>query len=73
MTLYEELKAAGVEIGNHESDLYFPVTEATTAILHKPEHRANYEITTTFLNNITHTLWYDVPFAFAPWWERRAQ
>lgn len=72
MTLYDELKAAGVEIDNHESDLYFPVTEATKAILAKPEHKAHRKIATAFLSNVTHTLWFDVPFAFEPWWERKA-
>ena len=27
MSIYEEMKAAGVEFDHHESDLYVPVTE----------------------------------------------
>lgn len=71
MTLYEELKAAGVEISNHESDLYFPVTDVAVAILNKPEHETHRKIATTFLDNGTGAFWFDVPFAFEPWWEQR--
>jgi len=65
--LYHELKAAGVETANHESDLYFPKTEQTAAILlkHKPEA----DIAQTFRHSTLNTIWFDVPFAFVPWWE----
>lgn len=49
-SLYAALKAAGIEIGNHESDLYVPVTSESTAILAKyPTNKAN---ATTFKSNI---------------------
>lgn len=71
-TLYAALLAAGVPIDNHESDLYFPVTEQSTAILAQyPHSKAN---ATTFANQRPPNVgqrWYDVPFAFLPWWEAR--
>jgi hypothetical protein len=67
MTLYEELKAAGVEINNHYSDLYVPVTTQTTAILLKyPTHFNNAK---RFIDNVSKKLSYDVPFAFMPYWD----
>jgi len=68
-TLYEDLKSAGVEIANHESDLYFPDTEQTRSILDKhPLQKGN---ATRFRNQINGQRWIDVPFAFLPWWESR--
>lgn len=71
MTLYQELIAAGVEVSNHESDLYCPVTEQTTALLKKHDKT----MATKFRNQRPPNVgqwWYDVPFAFDPWWEARA-
>lgn len=69
-TLYAELVAAGIPVAHHESDLYFPITEQTRAILEKyPLEKGN---ATTFTNQVEGGRWYDVPFAFIPWWEKRA-
>ena len=68
--LYMELVAAGIPIANHESDLYFPITEESTRILAKyPTSKAN---ATMFTNQVEGGRWYDVPFAFTPWWDARA-
>lgn len=67
--VYEDLKAAGIPIANHESDLYFPVTEQSTRILSDyPLHKGN---ATVFTNQVEGGQWYDVPFAYVPWWTRR--
>jgi hypothetical protein len=69
MTLYEELTAAGIKTSNHESDLYFPITKESTLILAKyPTEKSN---ATTFTNQVEGGRWYDVPFAYLPWWEKR--
>jgi hypothetical protein len=68
-TLYGELVAAGVEIANHESDLYVPDTAQVREILARyPISKANAR---PFRNQITKTVWLDIPFAFLPWWEAR--
>lgn len=68
MTLYTALIKAGIQIDSHYSDLYFPVTEQTTAILAKfPKQK---EIAKKFICNITKKPCYDVPFAFLPFWEK---
>ena len=69
--LYNELKEAGIILlGNHESDLYIPVNDKTRAILAKyPLEKGNAK---TFVSQIDGKLWFDVPFAYLPFWESRA-
>lgn len=68
-SLYAALVAAGIPIGSHESDIYFPVTEETKAILKRfPLQKANAEV---FKNQVEGGLWYDVPFAYLPFWDKR--
>ena len=69
MTIYKELKEAGVELSNHESDLYAQVTPESVEIVNKYEHKGN---VTRFTSNIDKEQWFDIPFAFDPWWEKRA-
>ncbi len=70
--LYTDLVAAGIQTANHESDLYFPVTVESTAILARhPLQKGN---ATRFINQAPPNVgqrWYDVPFAYTPWWEIR--
>lgn len=70
MNIYEDMKAAGVQIDNHESDLYVPVTDVTRAIV------ARYSDThsiTSFRHATTGAHWYDIPFAYAPFWANKAK
>jgi hypothetical protein len=67
MSIYEQMKATGVEIGSHESDLYVPVTEETTAIVNAYEFKGN---VTRFTSQIDKKPWYDIPFAYEPHWPR---
>jgi hypothetical protein len=69
MNLYDELVAAGIEIDHHCSDLYFPKTEQSMAILAK---YSSYEKTITFFKNqmeLSET-WVEVPFAYLPFWAK---
>ena len=68
MTIYQELLAADVPLDNHESDLYALVTDASRAIVARYQHR---EIVKTFTSEVDGKLWYDIPFAYTPFWERR--
>lgn len=67
MSIYEDMKNLGVEIDHHESDLYVPVTDETRAIVAEYEFKTN---VTTFVSQIDKKLWYDIPFAYLPYWER---
>lgn len=64
MTLYSDLVAAGCEIDNHYSDLYVKVTGVAAEILR--EHDARFSV---FKSQIDGELWYDVPFAYKPFWD----
>lgn len=55
------------DIGNHESDLYCKVCPEAVAAITEYENMIGVSThKTTFINNITHELWYDIPFGFMP-------
>jgi hypothetical protein len=65
-SLFAVIVERGIEYDHHESDLYLPVTSETTALCDQFG-----KVPTTFVNQVVGGLWYDVPFAFEPWWESR--
>ena len=69
-SLYAEITAAGIPTGSHASDLYFPDTPESRAILNRhPTQRKNAK---TFANQAPPNVgerWIDVPFAFEPFWD----
>lgn len=65
LNLYDAIKAAGIPTDNHESDLYFPVSLESTSILARYEAA---KITKLFTHQVDGSRWYDVPFAYTPWW-----
>jgi hypothetical protein len=67
-TLYETVARLGIEHDGHESDLYLPVTEQTTALIDAYEFKANVSV---FKD--CGELWYEVPFAFMPWWNAKGR
>lgn len=66
--IFQQLKAAGVPLDNHESDLYAKVTPESKVIVEAYEFRWQVQV---FRSNVDGDLWYDIPFAYTPWWERR--
>ena len=70
MTIYEQIRTAGIQFDNHESDLYVAITPESTEILNGYEHRENIEV---FISQIDKKPWYDVPFAYDPWWAKREE
>lgn len=75
MSLYTELLAAGIETSNHYSDLYFPATKESLAILNR--HTLQKSNASYFTNqakpNRGERWWVDVPFAYDPYWEAKAK
>ena len=65
LSIYEQLTADGHRIDNHESDLYTPVNSASVKLLKAYEFFCNVKI---FKSNIDNELWYDIPFAYDPFW-----
>jgi len=65
MSIYEEMKAAGVEIDNHSSDLLVPSNAITRGIVARYEYKGNVQ---GFKSAIDGTQWLEIPFAFDPFW-----
>jgi len=67
MTLYQELKTFNCETDSHVSDLYIKVYRLSTLIInkHKPLN------VTCFNSAIDNSLWYDVPFMYDPFWNKK--
>jgi len=71
MSLYQALVAAGVEVSNRYSDLYFPINQQTAEILATfPKEMA---IATKFVSDDTKERMYEVPFSFDPYWEKKLE
>ena len=68
-SIYTQLKKAmdANEIGHHESDLYVKVTEKSTFILASYEFKEN---VTKFRSLLDGSLWYDIPFAYDPFYKK---
>lgn len=67
--IYEEAKKVmkPEQIDHHESDLYLMVTKESRKLVNDYEFKFN---VTTFVSAIApHVLWYDIPFAYTPYWE----
>lgn len=68
-SLHHDLVTAGLQLDNHESDLYVEDTPEARAILARhPTHRTNAR---PFQHAVTGKLWLDVPFAFEPFWQKK--
>lgn len=65
-SLYQDLKAAGCELDNHESDLYVLADDTALKVL--DVHRVRRGM---FRSSVDGAYWYEVPFAFDPWWDAR--
>ena len=65
--LWEHIKTHGIEHGCHASDLYIPVNDETRALIKAYDFKCN---VTMFVSNTDKKLWYDIPFAYQPFWER---
>jgi len=68
-TIYQEVIERGIEHCNHNSDLYIPVTEETKELVQK--YKLSGIMASTFYTQDDKTLWYDIPFAYMPYWEEK--
>ncbi|KKN50721.1 hypothetical protein LCGC14_0629820 [marine sediment metagenome] len=73
MTIYQELKDAGVPLDNHESDLYVKATPEAIEILERrgiiPTTASDY--VGIFRSKMDGHIWFDLPFRYDPYWEVR--
>jgi hypothetical protein len=77
MSIYKALKEAGCEMDSHESDLYVKDTAVAREVLSKHDIRFNEaeggRSWGRFVSQIDGAFWIDIPFAYEPWWDRRAR
>jgi hypothetical protein len=57
------------QIDHNASDLYIMVTPESKKLINDYEFRGNVE---TFISAIApHVLWFDIPFAYTPYWNNK--
>jgi hypothetical protein len=69
-TLYKEAKRLNIPLDHHESDLYLKVTPESTELVRKYDI---YKTAKRFISQIEKEFWYDIPFAYDPFWESKAR
>lgn len=67
MSIYTELKDAGCELDNHETDLYVKLCPKAIEIIRDMEPVVG---RSTFMSD--GELWMDIPFAYDPAWRKPA-
>ena len=67
--IYDDLVAAGVEIDNHESDLYCRDCPEAEAVLRRWPNQSR----SRFHSRKGGGWWFDLPFAYLPWWQDRVK
>lgn len=65
--IFDKIVRLNIPYDHHEADLYISVTEQTQDILSRYEWQCN---VTTFKNQIDGKPWFDIPFAYLPYWKR---
>lgn len=66
MSLYTDLIEAGQQVEHHDSDLYCKVNDVTRDLMKKHDIRPE-----VFRSETDGKLWFDAPFQYDPFWERR--
>jgi len=66
--VYHNAVANSIPMDHHESDLYLLVTPESAALIAEYEFKANVRV---FRSNIDGRQWYDIPFAYLPFWNER--
>ena len=66
-SLYQECLELAVPIDSHESDLYIQASVLARELLKKHGKAEN-----AFISQVDGRVWFDVPFAFDPWWQSKA-
>jgi hypothetical protein len=66
MDIYEEAKKLGIPMDHHESDLYLLKTPESKKLVAQIENRSTIS---TFTSPIDKKVWYDIAFAYTPFWE----
>ena len=66
--IYKAVKEKGIGYSSYHSDLYIPRNEETTKLVNDYKFKNN---VTTFTNQVEGGIWYDIPFAYSPYWDSK--
>lgn len=66
--IYDEAVAQGIETDNHESDLYLKDSPITRTLLRTAAVDCK-----LFISEVDRHAWWEIPFAYAPWWRKRQE
>jgi len=66
-TIYEKIMKAGIEFSSHESDLYVLKTPESEKIISGYKFKS---IVSVFYGT-DKRMWYDIPFAYDPYWQKK--
>lgn len=69
--IYTEAKRAHLEIDSHYSDLYLRSGPEADALVRLRRLQSGMAPERKFTSNIDGKSWWDIPFAFSPYWEKR--
>lgn len=64
--LWDEIVKQNIQHDHHESDLYLPVTPETARLVSQYDY---HDRATTFVSQVDGKVWYDIPFAYDPFWQ----
>ncbi len=68
MSIYTQMIDAGVPVDGHESDLHAKVTPESHEIIKSYGPQV---LVSVFISNLDGCAWYEILFAYDPWWENR--
>jgi len=72
--VYDDMVKAGCEIASWASDLYVRDTPEAREILEAHNYKVPGHSCQPFISNIApHVQWFDVPFAYQPYWDAVAK
>jgi len=72
-SIFQQATVAGLEMGNHASDLHLKDTPEARAIIAAWEAETGMSKSATyFTSDIDNTRWIDLPFAYDPFWGKQA-
>jgi hypothetical protein len=69
-TLYKEAKRLNIPLDHHESDLYLKLTPESLNLIKMFD---KYKTARRFTSQLDKTQWFDIPFAYDPFWGSKAR
>lgn len=70
-SIYEQLNEMGIEMDNHQSDMYVPATPEVMAVIQAAHAEDPTIMYSTFEDLRTGDTWVDLPFQYEPHWEQK--